>query len=229
MTDIPSSGIYLSVSRQQRDLLYERIFRHLAGIDAVWFAASSGAFHEADRLGRAFCDELILVMDDLHWGPIHDCDRPIKISTPPRVVRVVLERLRAEAIVLEDEIDVREAAVENRELITTCDELLESIQDESRGSSHDTPIPRRGTVTERTLAEREILMEALRADTAGRSAQEITRSVSDRLTLPTGSVGRSLEELVDVGLLVRGSDRQIVASDGLARVNHLWNDLSRAE
>jgi hypothetical protein len=119
-------GGRLSVSPDQRDLLYERIYRNLAGIDFVWEAAREEEFDKANRLGLKYCDELTLVIEDLGWGD-RSSDRPIELKTPPEVFRRVLERLRSEAEELEPVIDVRGAAEENRRLLAACEELLKTL------------------------------------------------------------------------------------------------------
>lgn len=121
----PQGGRF-SISAEQRDLLYERIYRHLAGVDSLWHAVSDGKFEEADRLSLELCDELTLVVKDLGWGE-RDDDRPIALQTPPEIVRRVLERLCGEAEELDQAIDLREVADENRQLITACKELLASF------------------------------------------------------------------------------------------------------
>jgi hypothetical protein len=139
----------LSISTEQRDLLYERIYRNLAGIDSLWNALSEGEFDRADRLSHELIDELTLVMNDLGWGE-RDDDQPIKLETSPEILRRVVERLHLEAKELDQVIDGREAADENRRLSAACEELLNALaeRDEHRNSSmkisQESVIPRPG-------------------------------------------------------------------------------------
>lgn len=83
----------VSITAEQRDALYDRILDRLSGIGDVWLAASTKNYETADRLGREYCDELRLVLDDLGWG-----DRPegsaIELATESDVLRRVFARLR---------------------------------------------------------------------------------------------------------------------------------------
>ena len=213
------------ISGKQRNLLYEHIFRHLAGIDAVWLAASSGEFQKADRLSHILCQELTLVMDDLGWGT--QSNDSVELSTSPHIVRNVLERLRSEAKVLDPEIDVREAAADNRELITTCDQLLAAL--DSRESGHgsagraDEPVAGFG---EGELAQRLILEEVLEKGPAHVAQTAVIRAIRDQWDrLPEEALLQALEELLDLKLLVRHGPESIAASEGLLRVNRLWDGL----
>lgn len=121
----------ITISANERDLLYHRIFIHLSGIDAVWLAARHRDFARADRLGQEFCDELHLVMDDLGWGETRG-DGPVELTSPPETLRRVFERLREAA---EDENSglgqAPEAAEgveeENQEIQTLCDRALAAL------------------------------------------------------------------------------------------------------
>jgi hypothetical protein len=85
----------ITISAEDRDLLYHRIMVHLSGIDRVWLAARHNDYEEADRLGRQICDELTLLLDDLGWGETRG-DEPVDLTSPPQVVRRVVEFLRDE-------------------------------------------------------------------------------------------------------------------------------------
>lgn len=209
------------IGRRQRDLLYERIYRHLAGIDAVWLAASTEKFHEADQLGHNLCEELSLVMEDLGWGTRSD-ERPIEVSTPPAVVRGVLERLRTEAEGLHPEIDLRDGAAENRELIDTCNQLLVSLRDQT--SAAGTTGTARSPVEDR-IAQKEVLIAVLESAPAPLSAVAIGSSIAARVGVPLDAVSHALHELHAMGLIV--SEREgVAASEGLTRVSQLWDNLA---
>jgi len=83
----------VTISHAQRDAVYDQILDRLSGIDDIWTAASTGRFETADRLGREFCDELRLVLDDLGWGEGPEVET-IELTTPPDVLRRVFARLR---------------------------------------------------------------------------------------------------------------------------------------
>src|SRR6185312_12920862 len=72
--------------------LYDQILDRLSGIGDVWLAASNRDYCTADRLGREYCDELRLVLDDLGWGD-HIDEAAIQLTTPPDVLRRVFGRL----------------------------------------------------------------------------------------------------------------------------------------
>lgn len=121
-----NDGDRLLVSKKQRDLLFERIMRNLSRVDDLLLATQTGDSQTAERLGSNLCHEVTLVTKDLGWGARRDGSR--ELSTSPLIVRDVLERLRDEAKVLDPHIDLRDDAIENQELMRTCDELLVSLR-----------------------------------------------------------------------------------------------------
>jgi len=125
---------HLWISKKQRDVLFERIVRNLARVDDLLLALQSGDFEAAERLGRNLHHEVSLVTNDLRWGA-HGEGCSIEVSTPPLILRSVLERLRDEAKALDPHIDLRDDAAENRELIATCEQLLDLVQTQSRKRS----------------------------------------------------------------------------------------------
>lgn len=119
----------ITITADQRDALYEAIYVHLSGIDAVVLAAERGEFDEADRLGRAFADDLYLVLDDLGWG---EHGKSVELKSPPDLLRRVLERVRnvAEA---EDRDEAAERALlaehqrRNQLVRETCSRVLRAL------------------------------------------------------------------------------------------------------
>jgi hypothetical protein len=81
----------IGLSPKERDALYEQVLVHLGGIGDLLMAVEAEDFKRADRLGREFSDDLLLVLDDLGWGE-HSAE-PITLGTPPQVLRRILERL----------------------------------------------------------------------------------------------------------------------------------------
>lgn len=121
----------VTLSARQRDLLYDRILVHLSGIDDLWNAAMNDQFDVAERLGREFSDELRLVVDDLGWGE-RSSDEPLELTTPPDVVRRVIERIaaivEAEDVAEEEErVALRDAEEERRRLRETCSQVLRDL------------------------------------------------------------------------------------------------------
>jgi hypothetical protein len=121
----------VTISGEDRDLLYNRILVHLSGIDAVWLAAEEKDFQTAERVSQEYCDELHLVMDDLGWGERHE-EETIELTSPPDVVRRVMERLRADADGLDEEEREIKAALlkredENRRVRAACDQIIAAL------------------------------------------------------------------------------------------------------
>lgn len=119
----------ITLTADQRDLLYEAVYIHLGGIDAVVYAAENGDFEEADRLGLAFADDLLLILNDLRWGE-HGSSTELK--SPPDLLRRVLERVRevAEAEDRNEEVERAELAEQQRrnQLIReTCSRVLRAL------------------------------------------------------------------------------------------------------
>lgn len=121
----------ITISAEERDLLYHRILIHLSGIDRVWLAARHHDYVEADRLGRQVCDELQLLLEDLGWGETRG-DDPVEMTSPPERVRRVVELLRdlanaEEAGERRSREAMQNAEVENREVRELCDRLLAAL------------------------------------------------------------------------------------------------------
>jgi hypothetical protein len=81
----------LTITKEQRDALYDQIVDRLNGIGDVWLAVCARDYEAAQRLARDYSDDLRLVVDDLGWadGPAE----PIELTTPPDVLRRVFGRL----------------------------------------------------------------------------------------------------------------------------------------
>lgn len=93
----PQDGVAMpEITAEQRDALYDQILDRLRGIDDVWMAASTGDYAAADRLGREYCDELLLVLHDLGWGDRAD-EGTIRLTTPADVLRRLFARLEVGA------------------------------------------------------------------------------------------------------------------------------------
>ncbi|HVD41092.1 MAG TPA: hypothetical protein VNC16_08840 [Solirubrobacterales bacterium] len=215
----------LSISKEQRDLLFERIISDLAGAEAILEAVRGEEWDKADRLSRNLCNGLTFVMNDLGW--VVDNERPIEVSTSPLVVREVLEQLRAEAKDLDPHIDVRGAAEENQELIATCERLLTSLEAQvaREGPRGSAALPF-GDPTEGKLAQQETLRLLMGAHPRGLGWQEIIQSVAaDFPECGVAGVERALHELLDADLVER-RDFGFAATEGAMLINRLWDDLT---
>jgi hypothetical protein len=128
--DPPPEGRCPRINAEQRDALYDRILDRLSGIGDVWLAASEARYDTADRLGREYSDELLLVLDDLGWGDGPEGD--VELKTDPAILRRVFTRLSessagelaAEATSWEESRFLEER---NRLIGETCDTILEAL------------------------------------------------------------------------------------------------------
>jgi hypothetical protein len=124
-----SHDLRITITADQRDALYEVVFLHLSGIEAVVFAAAQRNFEEADRLGRAFSDDLLLVLDDLGWG---EHGGSVELKSSPDVLRRVLERVRDVAEAedrdeAEERAELAEHQRRNRLVQETCSRVLRAL------------------------------------------------------------------------------------------------------
>jgi hypothetical protein len=124
----------LLISKEQRDRLFEPIISKLTGADAIVLAVRREEWGKADRLCRTLYDGLTFLLNDFGWVVDHN-DRPMEVSTSPLVVREVLEDIRTEAKAIDPDIDLRDAAEENQELIVTCNQLLAALKALTKESS----------------------------------------------------------------------------------------------
>lgn len=123
----------ITISAEERDLLYHRILIHLSGIDRVWGAVEADNFEEADRLSRQFSDELQLILNDLGWGEGRG-EGPVELTSSPDVVRRTALFLRdlARAEDADERVEREEmkaAEAENRRVRELCDRLLAALDE----------------------------------------------------------------------------------------------------
>lgn len=222
------TGGRLVVPKEQRDLLLERILRNLARLDDLCFAVRKGESEKAERLGHHLWQELALVTNDLGWGDRRG-ERCIEVSTSPLIVRGVLERLRAEAEALDADIDLRDPAAENRELIAACNQLLESFEDQQpQGKPWGAGAPPFGARTDDQIAQKEVLRLLLRSHPMGLRQKEFRESISSEFRLSLASVDRAVRELRHLDLIAPGRSG-LAATKGANRISELWGDLSELE
>jgi hypothetical protein len=122
--------VSVTITGAERDALYEHLYVRLSGIGDVWLAAEAGDFEAATRLGRDFCDDLRLLLEDLGWGAGRG--ESLELRTPPEVLVRVLERIRA-AAAMEQECEERqrlasgEREAQATRTLETCRQLLEEL------------------------------------------------------------------------------------------------------
>lgn len=91
---MPSSTA--TISKDQRDALYELVRNHLGGLGDVWIAMEAkGDYGTAERLALEFSEDFRLLAD-LGWGP-EDSRDAIELTMPPEDLMEVLKRIRGEA------------------------------------------------------------------------------------------------------------------------------------
>jgi hypothetical protein len=85
----------VTISRAQRDAVYEMVINHLSGIGDVWLAVHRRDFADAKRLGRKFAEDLRL-LDDLGWSETID-QETVTLTMPPGELTRTLARLHKDA------------------------------------------------------------------------------------------------------------------------------------
>lgn len=120
----------MRITAAERDALYEQIEARLSGIDAVWIAVEAGDFPQAGEVAREFGDYLILILEDLGWGK--GSGEPLELTSPPEVLRRVLNRMRSTAEAeQEHEEGERAESLEReertRQVLSTCRRVLDAL------------------------------------------------------------------------------------------------------
>ena len=83
------------ITATERDALYEEIEARLSGIDEVWLAVAEEDWARAEAVGREFCDDLRVLLEDLGFG--EGSGQALELATSPEVLRRVLTRVQARA------------------------------------------------------------------------------------------------------------------------------------
>lgn len=81
----------LTITREQRDAIYEVVIDHLSGIEDVWIAVNQRDFATAKRLGRLFAEDLRL-LDDLGWNE-HIDHEAVELHLPASELTRTIARL----------------------------------------------------------------------------------------------------------------------------------------
>jgi hypothetical protein len=123
----------MTITGEQRDVLYEQVLIRLTGISDVYIAVEEGDFDAAQGLSGEFADYLLLLHEGLGWGDHHE--GPVQLTASPDVVRRVLGRLmcrvdaqdpqEAELAELRAEVEGRQER--NRMTRETCEQLLAEL------------------------------------------------------------------------------------------------------
>jgi hypothetical protein len=87
----------VTISRAQRDAIYELVVTHLTGIGDVWMSVDRREFATAKCLGRAFAEDLRL-LEDLGWADTIDRET-VALTVPPDELTRTLARLHKDAAV----------------------------------------------------------------------------------------------------------------------------------
>ncbi|HSS31993.1 MAG TPA: hypothetical protein VLL27_01780 [Solirubrobacterales bacterium] len=135
----------IAITAKERNALYGEIVVRLSGIDALYRAVDAEDFEEAERLGREYCDYLLVLLNDLGWGGVSSASpRDFELTTAPEVLRRVLERLHVTASSqLETDKGHTRAAQADEALtefvLTTCSGALEALANDGSGLQINTP------------------------------------------------------------------------------------------
>lgn len=129
----------ITLTAEQRDVLYDEILDRLSAIDDIRFAIEQEDWEAASRLGTAFSDDLRIVIQDLGWGPRRG-GGPVELTSPSDVLRRALSRWRDALLGLdaaeEGERDaLREEHERNHLLVEACRSVLAKL-DAATKSEH---------------------------------------------------------------------------------------------
>lgn len=124
----------ITITAEQRNLLYEETLHRLSGIDDVRTAFEKADFEAAQRLGVAFSDDLRLITEGLGWGD-EVSGETFELEMPADVLRRSLSRIE-EIVSGLDESEERERSKlrENQErnqlVLDACRQLLAELDKE---------------------------------------------------------------------------------------------------
>jgi hypothetical protein len=85
----------VTISRAQRDAIYEMVINHLTAIGDVWMSVDRRQFATAKRMGREFREGLRL-LEDLGWSETIDRET-VALTVPPDELTQTLARLHKDA------------------------------------------------------------------------------------------------------------------------------------
>ena len=85
----------VTITRVQRDAIYELVITRLTAIGDVWLSIKLGEFADAKKMGREFAEDL-RVAGGSRLGRDHDCDT-VSLTQPPQELTSALARLHKDA------------------------------------------------------------------------------------------------------------------------------------
>lgn len=85
----------LTITRAQRDAIYEMVIMHLSAISDVWRCVKRRDFAHAKEMGRKFAEDLRL-LDDLGWSETIDHET-VMLTMPLGELTRTLARLHKDA------------------------------------------------------------------------------------------------------------------------------------
>jgi hypothetical protein len=85
----------LTISRVQRNTIYEVVVNHLTAIGDVWICVDRREYADAKRLGREFAEDLRL-LEDLGWAENIDCET-VSLTQPLEELTSALARVHRDA------------------------------------------------------------------------------------------------------------------------------------
>jgi hypothetical protein len=85
----------VTITRVQRDAIYELVIARLTGVGDVWLSIERREFADAKKMGREFAEDLRL-LEDLGWAETIDRDT-VSLTQPPEELTSALARLHTEA------------------------------------------------------------------------------------------------------------------------------------
>jgi hypothetical protein len=130
----------ITITKQERDALYERIVVRLNGIDDVHRVVEQEDWDAAQELGQEFSDLLRFVCGDLGWGEGPRSD--LTLSTPAdvlgRAAAAVRDLAKEDAAQFESERRAaEELEMEAIYLRQTCERLLGEIGSGPSGAARE--------------------------------------------------------------------------------------------
>ena len=85
----------VTITRVQRDAIYELVITRLTAIGDVWLSITHREFADAKKMGREFAEDLRL-SEDLGWSETIDRDT-VTLTVPPGELTGTLARLHRRA------------------------------------------------------------------------------------------------------------------------------------
>lgn len=85
----------VTITRVQRDAIYELVIARLTAIGDVWLSIKRREFAHAKKMGREFAEDLRL-LEDLGWAEAIDRDT-VSLTQPPEELTSAFARLHTEA------------------------------------------------------------------------------------------------------------------------------------